>query len=116
MEGLEAPALVGVGDVRTLADHFVERRASGTRPGGDLLPKVPVQAAEVVLHLAEIGQKLPGRADEPLVPVALSDGVQGVEVTSPCSGDLLVGFSAAATQVHQSVFGILVSPEDHLAQ
>ena len=116
MEGLEAPALVGVGDARALADHFVEQRAFGARPGGDLLPQVPVQTTEVVLHLAEVGQQLPGRADELLVPVPLADRIQGGELAPLRPGDLLVELGPAATQVHQWMLGILVGPEDHLAQ
>ena len=59
IERLERLALVRAGDGLPAAEHVVEQFALAAVPAGDLLPQLAVQLAEVLLHLAEVGQQLP---------------------------------------------------------
>ena len=58
-EGAETPALVRIGDGVPLAHDLFQERSLGALPQGDAFAHPPVEGAEIVLHLAKIGEQLP---------------------------------------------------------
>jgi len=69
-EGFETPALVRIGYDVSLTKDVLEKLALGALPAGNALAGAAVQAPEVLLHLAEVGQQFAGPNDflEPKTP------------------------------------------------
>ena len=98
-EGAEAAALVGVTDGIALAHDLVEQRALGAFPQRDLLAHLAVELAEVVLHLAEVGQQLARQLLELLEAVLDRRVVQQRHVARQHAGDLGIQLVALLAQI-----------------
>ena len=116
VERLEAVPLVGAGDLRAAADEVGEQLALGAVPGGDPLAGGAVEAPEVLLDLAEVGQQLAGGGRELLVAVAHAGGFEQRQFAGLDGGDLRVDLVAAATQVGQPALGVGVGAVHDLPQ
>ena len=116
VEGLEAPALIGVRDGLPAAEHLVEQFALGAGPRRHPLPQVPVERPEVGLHLAEVRQQLPGGRGELLVPVAQRRAVEHLDLAIRRPGDLLVDLGPAPAQLGQPDFRVGLGAEHHLPE
>ena len=78
--------------------------------------RLAVEAAEVLLHLAEVAEQLPGGAGELLEAVPLADRVEPDHLPPLGPGDLLVDRRPPPAQLGQAAFGVLLGAVDHLAQ
>ena len=111
VERLEGPALIRAGDRLPAAEHVVEQLALAAVPAGDLLPELPVQLAEVLLHLAEVSEQLPGGRGELLVAVAHRALVEQVNLARLDAGDLLVEGLPLAPQLGEPLPGSVSVPK-----
>ena len=98
-EGTEAAALVGVADGIARAHDFIEQGALGAFPQRDLLAHPPIQQAEVVLHLAKVGQQLARDLLELLEAVLDGRVVEQGHLARQRTLDLGVQFVALAAQL-----------------
>lgn len=113
VEGLEAAPLIGGGDVGAAGHELVEQRALAAIPAGDALARRAVEAAEVLLHLTEVGEQLPCRRREQLVPIPHRGLVEQFGPTLSQRRDLLVDRSPTALQLGDPSVGIsLAAPHD----
>src|SRR5260370_8316397 len=85
-------------------------------PAGNLLPELPVQPAEVLRHLAEVSEQLPGDARELLIAVAHRRLVEHRYLPRLDAGDLLVDGLPLAVQLGQLFPRVGLSAEDDLPQ
>ena len=116
IERLERLALVGAGDRLPAAEHVVKQLALAAVPARDLLPQLPVQLPEVLLHLAEVGQQLPRGRRELLVAVAHPGRVEHAEVAGLDPRDLVVQLLPAPGQLLDPRLRIGLGAEDDLPQ
>ena len=116
VERLEGPPLVRAGYRLPAAEHVVQQLALAAMPAGDLLPELTVELAEVLLHLAEVGEQLPCGARELLVAVAHRGLVKHGQLTGLDPGDLPVDGLPLAAQLGQPFRGIGLGAEDDLPQ
>ncbi len=63
-ERTKAAALIGLVDEVALAQNVLQQRALAAVPQRDAFANAPVQAAKVVLHLAEVGQQFTRQGGE----------------------------------------------------
>ena len=116
VERLERPALVRAGYRLPAAEHVVQQFALAAVPAGDLLPELPVELAEVLLHLAEVGEQLPCGARELLVAVAHRSLVEHGQLARLDPGDLLVDGLPAGGAAPPAVPRVGLGAEDDLPQ
>ena len=115
-ESAEAAALVGLVDEVALTQDVLQQRALAAVPQRDAFAHPPVQAAEVVFHLAEVGQQLARQRGE-LREALLQCGVaQQRHVAGAHALDLGVDDIAPALQFLYAHLGIGLAAFAHLAQ
>ena len=116
VERLEGPALIRAGDRLSAAEHVVQQLALAAVPASDLLAELPVQLAEVLLHLAEVRQQLPRGTRELLVAVAHRGLVEHGHIARLDAGYLLVEVLPLPAQLRKPLPGIRLGAEDDLPQ
>ena len=114
VERLEGLALVRAGDGLPAAEDVIEQFALAAVPAGDLLAQLPVQLPEVLLHLAEVSEQLPGGRGELLVAVADRASVEQVELAGLDPGDLVVYLLALPEQLGDPLLRVGLGAEDDL--
>ena len=116
VERLERPALVGPGDGLPAAEDVVEQFPLAALPAGDPLPQLPVELAEVLLDLAEVGEQLPRGHRELLVAVADAARVEHGRLARLDAGDLVLERALLAPQLLDLGRRVRLGAEDDLPE
>ena len=116
VERLERPALIGPGDRLPAAEDVVEQFSLAALPARDPLPQLPVELAEVLLDLAEVGEQLPCGRGELLVAVADAALVEHGRLARLDAGDLVLKRALLAPQLLDLGHRIRLGAEDDLAE
>ena len=115
-EGAEAAALVGIGNGVALAENLREQLALAAAPGGDAFAHLAIEVAEVLFHLAKIGQQAARAGVDFQEALAHSRIVHQRDFAGSNPGDLLVQRRLALFQFEDARLGIGLTALDHLSQ
>ena len=115
-EGVEAAPLIGTGDGVALVDHLFQERAPRTFPARDALANATVQDTEVLLHLTEVTEQVPGDLHELLETVLEGGIVEQREITLACTRNLGFDLVATALKIGDTYLRVFLYTFVHLPQ
>jgi hypothetical protein len=115
-EGAKVAPLVGLGDGIVLTHDLLQQRPLAPFPQRDALAHPPVQGAKVLLHLAKVGEQVPGQLLELQETVLHRHLVQQRHITTLNARNFSVDLGATPVELGEAGIGVGFAALAHLAQ